>query len=335
MSDVFTRSDMDGKCVMVSPSIYDLIGYTEDEVLGRDLADFYVNPNQRIEIVNKLQKSKTVENIEIDVVRKDGKTITVSTNAKMYFDGQGEPLGVEGNIRDITEQKRAANKILENQARLKALTNELIISEEKQRREIANDLHDHVGQILASSRLQIAAIKESMGIKDILKKLSTISSGLHEAIGTTRNVIFELSPPQLNEMGLAAALSGWMNNEMTQYDIKYELTGDTSKLLINEEVRYLLFRCIRELLINVIKHAGATKVIINFKKKNNIISISVHDNGSGYAYNPDLLNIKDTGFGLLSIKERIERIDGELLIDTAYGKGTNATLILPIKQMKK
>jgi signal transduction histidine kinase len=252
------------------------------------------------------------------------------------FDAKGEKvINIAVFASNITDRKMDEIKIDQYQQRLKALTNELIISEEKQRREIANDLHDHVGQILASSRLQIAAIKETMGIKDILKKLNHISSGLHDAIGSTRNVIFELSPPQLNEMGLAAALSDWMHKELTQYDIKYEFTGDTSKLPVNNEVRYLLFRCIRELLLNVIKHAGATKVIVSFEKKNNIISISVHDNGSGYNYNPDLLRMKDTGFGLLSIYERIENIDGELLIDTAPGKGTNATLRLPIKKMKK
>ena len=117
---------------------------------------------------------------------------------------------------------------------------------------------------------------------------------------------------------------------MTQYDIKYEFTGDTSKLPVNNEVRYLLYRCIRELLYNVIKHAGATNVIVSFEKKKKIISISVHDNGSGYNYNPDLPRTKDSGFGLLSIHERIESIDGELLIDKAPGKGTNATLRFPI-----
>ncbi|MCK5701646.1 MAG: PAS domain S-box protein, partial [Cyclobacteriaceae bacterium] len=174
MIDVFTRSDMDGTCLVVSPSVYDLLGYKQEEVLGRNLSDFYKDPSQRKELLKKLKDHGSVENFEIDIVRKDGTTITISANAKMYFNSKGEPLGVESNFRDVTKQKEAASNILEYQNKLKALANELILSEEKQRRQIATDLHDHVGQILASSRLQIAALNKSMGKEDILKKLNNI-----------------------------------------------------------------------------------------------------------------------------------------------------------------
>ncbi len=319
----------DGTFLLSEGKGLDKLGLKPGEVVGKSVFDLYKDSPLMLDKMGQAFNGETViMDHEIgDVYFKSWYT--------PHLNQKGEIIGLLGLAVNITEQKEAEIQILENQAVLKSLTNELIISEEKQRREIANDLHDDVGQILASSRLLIAAIKETMGIKDIIKKLNDISSGLYKAIGSTRNIIFELSPPQLNEMGLVAALSGWMHEEMTQYDIKYEFTGDTSKLPISNEVRYLLFRCIRELLLNVIKHAGATNVIVSFEKKKNIISISVHDNGSGYNYNPHLPRTKDTGFGLLSINERIESIDGELLIDTAPGKGTNATLRLPIKKMKK
>jgi len=118
MSDVFTRSDMDGKCLLISPSIYDIIGYAPDEVVGKNLEDFYVNPIQRRKLVEQVKKSKKVETHEIDIFRKDGTIATVSTNTKLYYDEQGNPIGVEGVFRDITGQKEAERKIKENESAL-------------------------------------------------------------------------------------------------------------------------------------------------------------------------------------------------------------------------
>ena len=110
ISDVFTRSDMNGKCVMVTPSIYQMTGYQPEELIGRNMTDFYANPNQRNEIVDKLLKSRSVDNFEFEVIRKDGRKITVSSNTKIFYDKHGSPLGVEGIIRDITEQKKAESE---------------------------------------------------------------------------------------------------------------------------------------------------------------------------------------------------------------------------------
>ncbi|MCK5102174.1 MAG: sensor histidine kinase, partial [Cyclobacteriaceae bacterium] len=101
------------------------------------------------------------------------------------------------------------------------------------------------------------------------------------------------------------------------------------KYPINNEVRYLLFRCACELLANVVKHARASQVGVIIQMKNDNIFISVNDNGSGFNYNPELHKMKDSGFGLLSINERIENISGTLQIETAPGKGAKVILNVP------
>lgn len=115
MSDVFTRADLNGVCTMVSPSIYKLIGYTQEEVIGRKIADFYEDPRVRDKMVERLMKHKKVENAEINAVRKDGQVITVSTNSKVIFDDDGIAIGIEGNVRDITDKKRAEKALIESE----------------------------------------------------------------------------------------------------------------------------------------------------------------------------------------------------------------------------
>lgn len=118
MSDIFTRADMDGIITMVSPSSYPITGYMPEEVVGKKMADFYEDPTERDRLLERLMKHKSVENMELKVVRKDGQIITVSTNTKIVYDKKGEAIAVEGNVRDITDKKRAEQALIESKQTL-------------------------------------------------------------------------------------------------------------------------------------------------------------------------------------------------------------------------
>ena len=267
--------------------------------------------------------------------------LPVQNKGKIWMKSTGFPIKNEaGDItqlvflsNDVSQRYKAEKQILQYQQSLKDLALELTYAEEKQRKQIATDLHDHVGQLLASSRLQIAAINERMDKTLIMSKMKDVSSGLMDAVTATRNAIFELSPPQLNEIGLMAAISDWVEEEMeTKHGIKSTIMGEDRIFAINNEERYLLFRCVRELLINIIKHARANYVTLNVFEKNDILNICVHDNGIGFDYNPDMLENKDFGFGLFSIRERIQNIGGSLEIKSSSETGTRIKLKLPLKK---
>ena len=254
--------------------------------------------------------------------------------ARLYpvKNSKGKVVNVVDMEEDMTAVIQKEQEILNYQQRLKALSTELTISEEKQRRAIATDLHDHVGQMLASSRLQIATLSDKMTKQEILEKLTNISHGLLQGIQATRNAIFELSPPQLNEIGLVAAVSDWMDEELeTKHNINVNLTADNKVFLIDEDIRILTFRCVRELLMNVVKHAKASQVDLDIKESTGSLFISVNDNGIGFNYSPAYLRAKGSGFGLFSIQERIEDIGGSMEINSEKGKGTSVKLIVPLK----
>ncbi len=329
-ADVFVRRNFKEEIVLVSPSIFNLTGYTVDEIIKKRVNSYLVDPNTPNRITQNLLKDGGVQTFESEIIKKDGSLITTSSNSKLYYDDLGNPQGVESVIRDITEKKIADKIILESQEKLKNLAHQLTIAEEKMRKQMAADLHDDVGQLLSSSRMQLAAIDFDGDPKLIEKKIKNISQVLLLATKATRELIFNLSPPQLNEIGLYAAIHDWMKEEIEKkYNIRTSITGDKAIYDLDENTRFLLFRSIKELLNNIIKHARASLVNITLSYSDKLLVIVVKDNGIGFesdTYNSQLPNM---GFGLFSIQERVSNLGGSITIDSKLNFGTEIKLIIP------
>ena len=153
------------------------------------------------------------------------------------------------------------------------------------------------------------------------------------AIKATRNAIFNLSPPELNEIGLFAAIKDWIKEQIEKkHDIKTIILSSEDKYPLDEVTRILLFRSIKELSINTVKHAKAKHLIVDLKKKDEILEITIEDDGIGFEYNPDLTQFAGKGFGLFSVQERIKDMGGSMLIDTNPTGGTKILLKVPIKE---
>lgn len=306
-------------------------GYTKTEILGNSALGLKIwkNPADRERLMPEYFKKKYLHVSDLELVKKSGEVAIVNAQFSiMPMDGEDHSIAV---FLDVTAQKKTENEVLKYQKRLKALASELTLMEEKQRKQIATDLHDHVGQLLALSRLQLAAIHEGMDIKEVIEKLKPISEGLLQSIHSVRSAIFDLSSPQLNEIGLYAAVRDWLEEQVEQkYGIRAQLSGDNQHYPLEENLRFLLFRSIRELLTNVVKHARATDVKVYIKEGKESLSIVVKDNGIGFNYRPQMLQLKTTGFGLFSIQERMEDSGGSMQVQSIPGKGTQIKLIVPL-----
>jgi signal transduction histidine kinase len=238
-----------------------------------------------------------------------------------------------GMVMDITDQKMAEMKVHQYQQRLKDLANELTISQEKIRKQIAVDLHDNVGQLLASIRMQMAGIIEMEENPELTIRLKNISQGLLKSIQATRAAIFDLSPPQLNEIGLVAATHDWMKEQIEQkHHIKTVISCDTEDFKLNENTAFLLFRSIKELIINAVKHGQARQLKVAIRKKDNFLEIAVEDDGVGFDYNVDLLRLKSDSYGLFSIQERTSDLGGSMVVDSVIDKGTKIKLTVPLNE---
>jgi PAS domain S-box-containing protein len=265
----------------------------------------------------------------------NGITRWVREKADVKFGKEGAAVNAIGFVQDITERKQAGQNIQKYQERLKALVFQLTVAEEKERRRIAEDLHDNVGQSLAFARMRLASAQKIVSGEGLVSVMDDITELLLQASQDTRNVIFDLSSPVMNELGLAAAIPEWLETQISnQYGLKTEFidnSDDSDKKTLDENVRAILFRNVRELLTNVVKHAQADKVSVYLEQTNNGVKIIVQDDGVGFDSREANAGVNRKGsFGMFSIQERMKDLGGSLKVVSEPGKGCKATLTMPL-----
>jgi len=287
-----------------------------------------------LELMQQLLNGEiTTYSLEKRYSRKDGEPVWVNLTVSLMKDDAGQEKWFVSVIQDISERKQAERAILDYQHRLKELAAELARAEERERRNIAIELHDHIGQSLAVMRLQLAAARKETAGRKVDSILDDVSESLRVAIQDTRNIISDLSFPTLNELGLSAAISDWLREQIGErYGLltRFSIVGKPKSL--SEDVKSILFRSVRELLMNVVKHARASEVTVNILCEGNAVTIVVEDDGVGFTDTGRAAGTSDIkGFGLFSIEERMSDLGGSLVIEGRPGKGVMATLTAPLE----
>jgi len=243
-------------------------------------------------------------------------------------------IGLRGIDEEI-RRKQAEKKLLDHQARLKSLASELTLTEERERRHIAVELHDQIAQSLVISKIKLDKLHSSASSKVFTKEINEIRNSLYQTIQDIQSLTFDLSYPILYELGFEAAVAAWLVEQIQEkYGITTEFEDDKQPKPMDKDVCVLLFRAVRELLINVVKHANASKVKVSTRKAGNQIQVCVEDDGIGFDVDKVFLSSAKNGggFGFFSIRERLEELGGNLKIDSKHGHGTKVTLIAPLKE---
>jgi len=235
---------------------------------------------------------------------------------------------------NILRRKRAELKLLEYQRQLKNLASKLSLTEERERRRIATQLHDEICQSLVISKLKLDAICQKKPADGNSETLREVRLALDDAVKNSRSLTSDLSFPVLYELGLEAAVSEWLDEQIGQkYGISTEFFDDGREKILDDDIRAILFRNVKELLINVVKHARASKIRVECSRVNEQVHISVQDDGVGFADTGTAAIFSSSGgFGIFSIKERLEQVGGRLEIESETDKGTKVTMIAPLKR---
>ena len=236
---------------------------------------------------------------------------------------------------DITERKNAESKLLMYQERLQSLASELSLVEERERRSIATDLHDQIGQTLSVIKMRCFALRDELDSADLIRQVDEIKELVKQTIRDTRSLTFELSPPVLYELGLVAAIDWLAEQFQAKYGLQCTVESDARPKPLNQDFAIVLFRSVRELMINIIKHAGAQKVKIAIRANKKNLRIRVTDDGVGFMPETRTRAYKNQQFGLFNITERIQHLGGKLEIDSQKGKGTMVTLVAPLNEENK
>ncbi|MBC2716927.1 MAG: AAA family ATPase [Desulfobacteraceae bacterium] len=234
----------------------------------------------------------------------------------------------EKELREISEKREKES--LRYQAQLRSLSSELSLTEERERRRIASDLHDRIGHALANASMKLRLVKDVVSTSNASKHIDEIHLLIDQSIQDTQTLTFELSPPILYDLGLEAALDWLTEQTQKQHDIKVDFIDDFTQKTIDESLRILLFQATRELLHNVAKHARATQVSVSISKEDDFVRIVIHDNGVGFEATKKKPGVKKGGFGIFSIQERLKHRGGRLEIKSDPHTGSGVTIISPM-----
>jgi signal transduction histidine kinase len=260
---------------------------------------------------------------------RDGRERWLHEEVQIHRLGPGR-VRLFGVTTDATERKLAEREVHEHRTRLRTLASEVSKSEERERRQIAAALHDQLGSLLAVAQMQLDGLRMADGEDGLSEAHSAVVDdviqSIEEAIGHTRSLTCELSPPLLYEAGLEAAVR-WLGEQVRRRHglvVRVASTGDVRGL--DQELGVLLFQGVRELLTNTVKHARASVARVDIEVAEDGVRVAVLDDGVGLGQSTAS---RPNGFGLFHLRERIEHLGGAMEVTSEPGKGTQTVMLIP------
>jgi PAS domain S-box-containing protein len=318
------------KILEVNQQSIELYGYTRDEFLELRVLDIRPAADR-----NKIKKfSQEILNNNISKAKKTWRHLK-KNGELMYMDITSHKI--EFNNRkailslavDITEQVKAENQLKDSYDDIRRLNAHLLTIREDERTSIAREIHDELGQQLTGLKMDASwLLKKATGIEnDQKEKLSQMISLIDETVKTVRRISRDLRPGILDDLGLVAALE-WQSCEFeNRTGVKCDFKAFVSELMLNKNATIGIFRIYQESLTNIMRHANATLVNAYIKSHDNLIELSIQDNGVGFDKN--LIKAKRT-LGLTGLSERAIMLGGNLNIESEKGKGTRIVFEMPI-----
>jgi PAS domain S-box-containing protein len=364
--DAIVSKTLDGVITSWNRSAERLFGYTAAEAIGRSI--FLIIPEDRKteeeNVLARLRRGERVEHFETVRKTKDGRLIPISLTVSPVTDRSGRVIGASKVARDISERilaeealRRAHDeldeRVRERTAELSkaneslraevaererierqriALLTRLAVAEESERRRIARELHDQLGQQLTALRLTLEMVKaQSVGHADLRVQIETLQELAKQLDQDVAFRVWELRPAVLDENGLHAALADYVGNWSRHFGIRVQLhSGRSSGDRLSPVTETTFYRLAQEALNNVAKHARANHVDIVLERGPEYVSLIIEDNGVGF--DPSSEHIRRRGFGMIGMRERAALVGADLQIESAPGRGTTVIVRTPASQ---
>lgn len=318
-SDEIYMLDYNCKFIEVNQVVCDILGYSKKELLDMHLRDIK-SPRYVKLIPSIVDEIKLKEQLifESEHKTKDGRIIPVEIKSRVIdFNNEKTILSM---ARDITERKQIERKVL----------NAIIETEEKEKERFAKDIHDGLGTLLSSINIYVNMLKSTDMEEAERENILNYTKGLiDEAIQNAKEIANNLRPDVISRFGLITAIKTHceMINKSGLVAINLNYGNDFSKL--DEDLEVTLYRVIKELLNNTLRHASADEVEINLQYENKLLTLDYYDNGIGFDVERAIKKKTHKGMGLSNIMSRIKAVDGTCKIFSDRGKGT--TVIAKIK----
>ncbi len=301
----------------VNNTLFSMLGYeTKDKENAQTLNFIPPEYHQQIsEKVEKMNAGEKVTDLNIELFKKDGNLLPVEINSKLInHEGKNAILTI---IRDITERKNMEKTLFET----------IISTEEREREHFAGDLHDEVGPLLSSLKMYISLLAETEDKKKKEYIVPQIQTLIKESITTVREISNDLSPHVLNNYGCVAAINSFLGLKRDFLNISFDQNIENKRF--NQSIEIVIYRIVKELVNNTIKHAKANNISLTLFFEENTIRLQYFDNGKGFNIDATVGSTKGS-IGLLNIMSRIKTVNGKYKISSSEGNGFSFELIIPV-----
>ncbi len=364
--DSLVAIDPEGRLSDVNTAAEELSGYARDQLIGSHMTKYFRDPAKALEGFRRVFEEGSLRDYELEIVQPDGRMVFVLCNASLFRDSSGKALGICAVIRDMTERRMVEEELhkyrehleelvrartselarandqlqqeinehrsteqalLESERKLRFMSSLLLTSQEEERKRIARELHDSIGQSLAAIKFNVENVLGEMAqdrSRTGVNALEHIVPIVQNAIEEARRIYTGLRPSMLDDLGIIATI-GWFCREFqrTYTGICIEQQIDLDEEEIPEPLKIVIFRIVQEALNNIARHSKAELVNLCLERKNGRISLTLEDNGAGFDLDSALAKTShDKGLGISGMKERTEHANGSFSIASVREEGT-------------
>jgi len=331
--DAIVSADGNYTIVMANPAAAALFGTTVEAMIGSPLARWIESattghgPDEMLDYfrAGSGRAGRRATDYAVTGLRADGERFPIEGSISRANEGAPFYTVI---MRDVSERKRVQDKLTRSHDQLRQLSAALQTIREEERTHIARELHDDLGQILASLRMDLTLLQHTDCMSaESLRLMNGMEQNLLTAISSLRRIATNLRPRALDEGGLYFALRGLRDDFVDRYGIPTTLLADEAELRLDDSASTAIFRMVQEALTNIARHAEATAVTMNLFRSNSDLLITIRDDGRGIR--PEDME-KAESLGLIGMRERVWAMNGEISITSDEPPGTRIDIVVPV-----
>jgi PAS domain S-box-containing protein len=331
MADMLIVVNSEGIIEKVNRATLDLLGYEERELIGEKVAVIFDGAKTDHIFLDKIIRTKSVRNLETELVGKGTKRISVSLSGSLISDS----VGIVCVAQDNTERKRAEEMLRKSARELRLLSSKILEAQENERKRVARELHDGIGQALTGIKFALENGVRRLKKTDTaphFKVLEDIIPLIRATVDETRRIAMGLRPSTLDDIGISETIYWFCQQfEGIYKNIRILKLIEIEEDQIPNTLKTVIFRVLQESLNNVAKHSRADRVQLSLQQEGKTVKLIVEDNGSGFdSEKPLPQKATGQGFGLASMRERIELSGGSFTLETAPGQATRISAVWTI-----
>lgn len=341
-TELISRSAPDGTLTFVNDAYCRYYDETRENLIGNSFWHHVIEEDweRLVKHLQSLSREKPVETIEHCSMLSNGEIRWQRWTDRAIFDDDGSIVEIQSVGHDITERKlheqqlqRLNEQLMEEHDRRRFLSKSLIDLLERDRQKIAMELHDHIGQILTTLKMDLELMGTHLNDSQapLKARIAAAQDKAVQAIRSVKEIAYGLRPSMLDNLGLVSSIRNLIDDIKRSTDLQIHFFSQNVPKRFNQEKETTVYRVLQEAMCNVIKHARARKVFINLVKRGKLLSLSVEDDGIGFEPDKVMKDMEGKGpLGLLIMQERVVQIDGELSIESRTGKGTHVLAEIPM-----